>query len=328
MENTTISTTKKVSTKPSEIVLLDEVSDIRKVWPKEAQDFTPWLSSQALSALGDVLGLTIDGTTAATEVKANQSDRRCDIVAWVNEGEEKSRIIIENQIEKTDIGHLGRLVLYAATNGAKYAVWIVSEVEPDYETTIAWLNEHTTTSLYFFLVQIVAYQLDGGQVGARFYLVEGPNNKKKADTSGTQKQKENIRFWSGFLDYLNKIEPEKIFFRATQQPSVAWEYYIHIGTSLCNIRLEHPGQDAQITILTHGRQNSAIKKLHPYIHQIASEIGIGEDKIEVSGDIVHPFIRFKHPNGTHKAKDAETYIWLYECLNKIIPFIQKILNVK
>lgn len=319
---------KKASAKPSEIMLLNEVSDIRKIWPKEARDFTPWLSSQALAALGEILGIEIESDTAKTEVKTAQSDRRCDIVASVKENGEVSKIIIENQIDKADIGHLGRLVLYAATNSAKYAVWVVSDVEPDYETTIRWLNDNTTASLYFYLVKVVAYQLENGKVGARFHLVEGPDNVAKVNTSGTPKQKENVRFWSGFLTYLKNIDPEKMRFRATQQPSVASDYYIHIGTSLCNIRLEHPGQDAQITILTHGKQNSAIKILHTYIRQMASDIGIAEDKIEVSGDIVHPFIRFKRPAGSLKAKDAETYLWLYESLNKIVPFVQKILGAK
>lgn len=333
MENTTMLSTRKVSAKPSEIVLLDEVSDIRKVWPKEAQDFTPWLSSKALSALGEVLGLTIDDAKVDTEVKTNQSDRRCDIVAWVNEGEEKSKIIIENQIEKTDIGHLGRLILYAATNGAKYAVWVVSDVEPDFETTIAWLNEHTTTSLYFFLVQVGAYQLkkdDNGEdkVGVRFYLVEGPNNIEKAKTSGTPKQKKNIEFWSGFRTYLDAIDPDKISFRATQQPSIAWEYYIHIGTSRCSIKLLYTQQGARILIWTHGRQNDAFKQINNHLSEIISLIRIAKDKVIISdGDKEYPYIRFENPIGS-KAKNIENYQWLYECLNKIIPFVQKILNVK
>lgn len=50
---------------------LKEIKDLRKVWPHEALDFTPWLAEEDnLALLADAVGLeiTIDETESSVEI--------------------------------------------------------------------------------------------------------------------------------------------------------------------------------------------------------------------------------------------------------------------
>ena len=51
---------------------LKEIKDLRKVWPHEALDFTPWLAEEEnLALLSDTIGLEI----AVDETESSVADR-------------------------------------------------------------------------------------------------------------------------------------------------------------------------------------------------------------------------------------------------------------
>jgi RecB family endonuclease NucS len=71
----------------------------REVFEHEAYDFTTWLEENA-DALGEAIGIEL----AATEREKDAGDFSTDLLAEDDEGR---RVIIENQLEQTDHGHLG-----------------------------------------------------------------------------------------------------------------------------------------------------------------------------------------------------------------------------
>ncbi len=85
---------------------LQRVANPRTVWFSEAGDFTPWLA-QNIDVLAEALGLTL--TVTATEVSVG--DFRLDILAETDDGRV---VVIENQLERTDHGHLGQCLVYAS----------------------------------------------------------------------------------------------------------------------------------------------------------------------------------------------------------------------
>lgn len=96
---------------------LKEIKDLRKVWPHEALDFTPWLAKEDnLSLLSDTVGLEI----TVDETESSVGDFNVDIYATETGTDRK--IIIENQLEDTNHDHLGKLITYASGKAADIAV--------------------------------------------------------------------------------------------------------------------------------------------------------------------------------------------------------------
>ncbi len=93
--------------------ILEEINDLRTVWPHEALDFTPWLSQDDnISLLADAVGLEI----TVDETESSVGDFNVDIYA--SETGTDRRIIIENQLEDTNHDHLGKLITYASGKSA------------------------------------------------------------------------------------------------------------------------------------------------------------------------------------------------------------------
>ena len=77
-----------------------EQLDVRAKWKDEARDFTPWLAEN-IEVLGDALGMKLK--TCQTELPIGRFF--LDILA--REIDEDVAIAIENQLEETDLHHLG-----------------------------------------------------------------------------------------------------------------------------------------------------------------------------------------------------------------------------
>ena len=69
---------------------------LREIWAHEAINFTNWLAiEENLTLLGDELGITLQNA----EKEVSVGNFSLDILAEDDEGE---KVIIENQLEKTD----------------------------------------------------------------------------------------------------------------------------------------------------------------------------------------------------------------------------------
>ncbi len=82
-------------------------TDLRKAWPQEAHDFTPWLAEN-LDRLSGVIGIELDLEGCEVQV----GPYRADIVA--NEPADGTRVLIENQLEDANLQHLGQVLAYLA----------------------------------------------------------------------------------------------------------------------------------------------------------------------------------------------------------------------
>ena len=125
---------------------LEEIKDLRTVWPHEALDFTPWLAEEEnMAILSDAIGIdiTVDDTESPV------GDFNVDIYA-VETGTDR-KIIIENQLEDTNHDHLGKLITYASGKAADIIVWVVKYAREEHKAAIEWLNNHTDDKIGFFL---------------------------------------------------------------------------------------------------------------------------------------------------------------------------------
>ena len=78
--------------------------DLRDIWSREADDFTPWLvREENLTILGETLG--IDDLELEAQEKAVGPFRADVLCKDIGTG---TWVLIENQLERTDHGHLGQ----------------------------------------------------------------------------------------------------------------------------------------------------------------------------------------------------------------------------
>ena len=151
---------------------LEEVQDLRSVWPNEAKDFTPWLSSN-ISRLGETLGIDID----VEETESAVGDFNVDIFAV--DADTGKKIIIENQLEATDHDHLGKLITYASGKAADLVIWVVKKARDEHKAAIEWLNNHTTEDIGFILCEIKLYRIGDSAIAPSFVVIEKPNDWAK-----------------------------------------------------------------------------------------------------------------------------------------------------
>ena len=143
--------------------------ELRDIWPHEAQDFTPWLAENLVFLAEDV---DMDLELEATEKRVG--DFRADIVC--RNRIDNSRVIIENQLEKSNHQHLGKVLTYAAGLDAATIIWIAEKFRPEHREVLNWLNRNTPTALRFFGVEIAVIQIGDSPYAPEFTVVTDINN--------------------------------------------------------------------------------------------------------------------------------------------------------
>lgn len=151
---------------------LRRVSNIREIWSHEATSFTPWLADH-IDVLGEELGTHL--TVVATEVPIGEF--RLDIQA---EDEQGRTVIIENQLEPSDHGHLGQLVVYASGLNAASVIWVATRLRADHRSALEWLNNNTRPGIGFFGIEIEAVQIGDSPPAPVLNVVVQPNDWIKA----------------------------------------------------------------------------------------------------------------------------------------------------
>ena len=112
--------------------------------------------------------------------------------------------VIENQLEKTDHDHLGKIITYMSNLDGKCAIWIASEPRPEHEKAIHWLNEILPTDSAIYLVKLEAYRIDDSAAAPLFTVIAGPTSVGKQ--VGEQKKElaerhiQRLSFWEQLLN--------------------------------------------------------------------------------------------------------------------------------
>ena len=144
--------------------------DVREVWPSEANSFTPWLAQEEnLRLLAETINMSL--ILEAREKPVGMF--RADIIARnVHTGH---LVLIENQLERTDHGHLGQLITYAAGLKAVSIVWVSSLFTDEHRAAFDWLNEVTDAGIAFYGLEMELWQIGDSAIAPKFNLVSKPN---------------------------------------------------------------------------------------------------------------------------------------------------------
>lgn len=156
----------------------------------------------------------MDLTPIEKEGKAGSSS--VDIVAEDGMGQ---KVVIENQLERTNHEHLGKIITYLANLDAKIAIWISSNPKQEHERAINWLNEFGP-GIDFYLVKIEAYRIGNSDPAPRLSIIAGPS--EESEVIGEEKKEYAKRhilrkeFWTKLLEKAK----EKINLHANVTPNI------------------------------------------------------------------------------------------------------------
>ena len=189
----------------AELGRLKEVC-VREVWCHEAKDFTPWLSKN-LDRLSEVLDIELE-----LEKKEKQvGSHRADIVARIPA--HGACVLIENQLEVTDLKHLGQILAYIAGLEAQIVIWVASGFRDDHLSAIRWLNQNTSDPYAFFAIRVKAFQIGGSPYAPTFKVLERPDEwgrKAKRIKKSIETHKFQQDFWSHCAaKWAGAAKPEK-----------------------------------------------------------------------------------------------------------------------
>ncbi|QRI75046.1 MULTISPECIES: DUF4268 domain-containing protein [Rhodococcus] len=202
---------------------LRRVTDPRSVWLSEAGDFTPWLAEN-IDVLADELGMTL--TVVTTEVAVGEF--------WLDiraEDENGRIVVIENQLGRTDHGHLGQSLVYAAGLDAAAVVWVATRFREDHRSALDWLNERTDSTVGFFGVEVSVVQIDDdGPQAPVFTVVSRPNDWQKSVKSAGGADAEAVNPLNAvrqdFLtDVLTRVHARRPAFRVPARSRHNWSSF-------------------------------------------------------------------------------------------------------
>ncbi|HUC25272.1 MAG TPA: DUF4268 domain-containing protein [Streptosporangiaceae bacterium] len=167
---------------------------LREVWPHEAYDLTTWLEEN-VDVLDDVVGLGLVSAQRERAVGAFSVD-------LVAEDELGRTVVIENQLDRSNHDHLGKLITYTAMTDANAAIWIVSEPRPEHVRAISWLNDSAPAD--FYLLKIEGVRIGESDPAPLLTLIVRPSEegRKAGEVKKGIAEGGSIRhrFWSSLLE--------------------------------------------------------------------------------------------------------------------------------
>ncbi len=185
-----------------------EKVEIRTLWNNEEADFTPWLARDVnIQILADEIGVDLE--VEGTEVGIGSY--KADIVAKDADGR---KVIIENQLTRTDHKHLGQLITYASGLGAKLVIWICKEVTDEHRQAVDWLNDVTSADVAFFACEVELWRIGESLPAPRFRIVSSPNDWSKTVKGTPPKgalsptKAAHLDFWNGFKEFMTAEETD------------------------------------------------------------------------------------------------------------------------
>ena len=158
---------------------IERDDDLRSIWPREAQDFTPWLKEH-IDELGEALGLELEAEAAEAPVGGFSLD----ILA--REIGRDRPVIIENQLETTNHTHLGQLLTYAAGYDASVVVWVAKDFRDEHKAALDMLNRRTDEDTEFYGVVIELWRIANSPRALNFKVVSAPNEWGKQTKQATR----------------------------------------------------------------------------------------------------------------------------------------------
>ena len=141
---------------------------LREAWPTEDGHFTPWLAKEEnLAHLGEVLGMELGFEGREVNIGSFRADILC-------KNEDDSWVLIENQLEKTNHDHLGKILTYSAGLNAQTIIWIAEKFEEEHRAALDRQNEITDERFRYFGIEMKVWKIGNSVLAPEFNIVSKP----------------------------------------------------------------------------------------------------------------------------------------------------------
>ena len=258
---------------PTEFGRIESVN-LREVWAREADDFTPWLADN-LHYVSDAIGIPL--ALQGTEVSVGRFS--ADILARDPDG---NSALIENQLEWSDHTHLGQILTYLAGLEARTVIWVARDFEEAHLSSVRWLNENTVDGFSFFAIRVSIVKISDSPRVPQFEVLVRPNDwDRRIRDAARESGREltalgvfNRDFWTHYADRYPDDGIRRGF--AGRNPS----FPVH-GTEF-TIRWYHEksGYIGQWVTAPGARTfQSSPESLEPYLPILADALGMDPDEM-------------------------------------------------
>jgi len=192
-------TVERPSMKLDDLGTLEPV-DLKAVCTDEAGEFTPWLAKpENLARLSRELDMELEFEGIEVPV----GPYRADIVATDNMSNE--RVIIENQLDKTDHDHLGKIITYASGLNAKVIIWIARDFTEEHRKALDFINENANPKVRCYGLEIALFRIGKSAPAPSFKIVSYPNtfgsDMGSSSTGFTETKALYLEFWTAFKEH-------------------------------------------------------------------------------------------------------------------------------
>ncbi len=300
---------------------LEEIEDLRAIWPHEALDFTPWLSQdENIALLADAVGLDI----TVDETESSVGDFHVDLLA--SETGTDKKIIIENQLEDTNHDHLGKLITYASGKSADVIIWVVKHAREEHKAAIEWLNNHTDERIGFFLCEIKLYRIGNSEPAVKFEVLEKPNNwtkevKKSETASSTQQQRYD--YWVAFQNYAFQKPVFSKNFRRRKPTMKHWMDFT-VGSSACYLAVAQVQKRNELTVELSIKEDKFL--YHTLLENktaIEADAGLSFDWRELPARKASRIVIGKKVSFDDRAQWNDQFDWIIDVMIKMKRSFQK-----
>ena len=292
-----------------------EKVDLRNAWNSESTDFTPWLAEDDnIALLGEAIGIELELEARERNVGSFRADLLCKQTGSDN------WIVIENQLERTDHDHLGKILTYAAGLNASTVVWIAQSFTEPHRAAIDWLNSITAEHVRFFGVEVELWRIGSSAPAPKFNIVCKPNDWVEEVSEVTSRialtdtKRIQLEYWTEFFRY---VQQNSKLLKATKPLPQHWAN-LAIGTSeailnaTVNTREKRIAANLQLT--TFAKENFA--SLRNELQEIESSIGQSLEWRELPENKQSYVVLSKQADPLDKSDWPAQHKWLCENLER------------
>lgn len=234
------------------------------------------------------------------------------------------KIIIENQLAKTDHQHLGQILTYAAGLDALTVVWVAKQFTDEHRAALEWLNGITHANVRFFGLEIEVWKIEESRCAPQFQVVAQPNDWTKALSVGKRElnelQQTQLAFWKGFHAYAEEHASNT---SPTNPTAKQWMGFA-IGKSGVGrravVRTGSSAQEPEIRaelVISRGNQAQRFGMLESEREDITQEFGselLWHAPDDAKGKKI--YVR-REINWHDEARSEDCYAWLVEKLDRL-----------